>query len=147
MHNWKNIPTSTSNEPAIRLVTRRLAEFFKVLSNRRRILILEELGRGERDVSSLTKTLKVSQSTISQQIAVLRTHKLIEERREGRTVFYRLRSPELTAWIGGGLMFAGQESQDAESFLSAIEHARSVWHQEDGSDDSVAVADTEDGQQ
>ncbi len=117
------------NEPAILLVTRRLAEFFKALSNPRRVLILEELRGGERDVSSLTDSLQVSQSTISQQIAVLRAHRIIEERREGRTVFYSLRNPELAAWISDGLKFAGQESKDVEGFLSAIEHAQALWQQ------------------
>ena len=119
--------TEPCDEPAILLVTRRLADFFKVLSNPRRVFILEELGKGERDVSSLTNSLQVSQSTISQQLAVLRAHKLINERREGRTVFYSLRNSELAAWIVDGLKFAGLESKDAEGFLSAIEQVQTAW--------------------
>lgn len=98
-----------SNEPDIVLVTRQFAEFCKVLSNPRRVLVLEELGSAERDVSSLTGSLQVSQSSISQHIAVLRAHKLIDERRAGRTVFYSLRNRELALWIADGLKFTGKE--------------------------------------
>lgn len=102
------------DDPAILLVTRRLAQFFKVLSNPLRVLILEELGEGERDVSSLTDTHKVSQPTMSQHIAVLRAHKLVDERRVGRSVIYSLRDPELAMWIVAGMKFAKQESNKVE---------------------------------
>ncbi|HEY9712588.1 MAG TPA: metalloregulator ArsR/SmtB family transcription factor [Chroococcales cyanobacterium] len=129
MHKSKENQPTLRNEPAILLVTRRLSQFFKVLSNPRRVLILQELRSGERDVSSLTDSLKVSQSTVSQQIAVLRAHNLIEERREGRAVFYRLRNPEIAVWMAAGTKFAGQDSKPAEGFLSPAEHAKSVWQQ------------------
>lgn len=132
MHKSRETEQLPYDEPAILLVTRRLADFFKVLSNARRVFILEELGRGERDVSSLTNSLQVSQSTISQQLAVLRAHKLINERREGRTVFYSLRNPELAAWIVDGLKFAGLESKDEEGFLLAIEHVQTAWRSSNG---------------
>ena len=123
MHKLRATDQLPCDEPATLLVTKRLAEFFKVLSNPRRISILQELRRGERDVSSLTDSLEVSQSTISQQLSVLRAHKLIDERRKGRTVFYSLRNPEIALWIGDGLRFASQESKDAECVISAIENA------------------------
>ncbi|MBA3855892.1 MAG: ArsR family transcriptional regulator [Cyanobacteria bacterium PR.3.49] len=132
MHKLRETEQLPCDEPAIRLVTRRLADFFKVLSNARRVLILEELGSGERDVSSLTNSLQVSQSTISQQLAVLRAHKLINERREGRTVLYSLRTPELAAWIVDGLKFAGLESKDEEGFLLAIERVQTAWRSSNG---------------
>lgn len=132
LHKLREVEQRPSDEPAIQLVTRRLTDFFKVLSNPRRIFILEELGRGERDVSSLTNSLQVSQSTISQQLAVLRAHKLINERRAGRTVFYSLRNPELAVWIVDGLKFAELESKDAEGFLLAIEHVKTAWQSSNG---------------
>lgn len=102
------------NELDILLVARQFAEFCKVLSNPRRVLVLEELGSAERDVSSLTGSLQVSQSSISQHIAVLRAHKLIDERRAGRTVFYSLRNRELARWIAEGLKFTARESKGVQ---------------------------------
>lgn len=127
MHQVQKTGRPPFNDPAVLLVTRRLAEFFKVLSNPRRLLILEELRSGERDVSSLTDSLQVCQSTMSQQIAILKAHKLIDERKEGRTVFYRLRNPDLPTWIDDGVRFTGHHSTDAEAFLSAIRHNKTVW--------------------
>lgn len=113
------------NEPDIRLVARQLAEFCKVLSNPLRVLVLEELRRGERDVSSLIGHLQVSQSTVSQQIAVLKVHKLVDERRAGRNVFYSLRDPELARWIVEGLKFTGQDSKGAAQQAGDGQHPSS----------------------
>ncbi len=145
MHKWRKTAQLPFDEPAIQLVTRRLAEFFKVLSNPRRVLILEELRSGERDVSSLTHALQVSQSAISQQLAVLRIHKLIDERKVGRTVFYSLRNPKLAEWLLDGLKFAGQESKDAEGFLSAIEYAETVWRQKSRRSEEAEIVDVIEG--
>lgn len=50
---------------------------------------------GEVSVSDLLRQLEVEPSTASQQLAVLRIRGIVESRREGNNVFYRLRDPSV----------------------------------------------------
>ncbi|MCH3908157.1 MAG: metalloregulator ArsR/SmtB family transcription factor [Sphaerochaeta sp.] len=67
-----------------------LAEFFKVFADPTRLKILFVLLEGESDVSSLCAELDMQQSTISQQLKLLRARRLVKWRKEGRNVLYRL---------------------------------------------------------
>jgi ArsR family transcriptional regulator len=69
------------------------AEFFKALGHPMRILLLESLRTGEKSVNELQAMLGVDQSSVSRQLAVLRTRNIVEDRKEGTTVFYSVRDP------------------------------------------------------
>jgi DNA-binding transcriptional ArsR family regulator len=65
--------------------------------------LLDALMPGERNVSELVASLDVTQSAVSQQLAVLKSAGLVEERAEGRFRYYRLRAEPLAAfdaWVG-----------------------------------------------
>lgn len=109
------------------VVTKELAELFSVLSHPQRIRIVEELRNSEKDVGSLAEILQLSQSGVSQHLSVLRSHRLIVERKQGRNVFYHLRNTELAAWALDGVKFVGPFQTDAESFSSAVDLARAEW--------------------
>jgi len=67
------------------------AEFFKALSHPLRIRILEGLRRGEVGVNDLSARLNVEQTTLSQQLAVLRKSSIVAGRKEGQNVYYSVR--------------------------------------------------------
>ncbi len=69
------------------------AEFFKALAHPHRIRILEILRAGERSVQELQARLDLDQSTVSQQLAVLRAKHVVVARKEGTTVRYAVRDP------------------------------------------------------
>jgi DNA-binding transcriptional ArsR family regulator len=69
------------------------AEFFKTLGHPARLAILEHLRNGEKSVNELQTLLDADQSTISQQLARLRTGNLVDTRKEGTTVYYSVRDP------------------------------------------------------
>ena len=69
------------------------AEFFKALGHPMRILLLESLRTGEKSVNELQAALGIDQSSVSRQLAVLRTRNIVEDRKEGTTVFYSVRDP------------------------------------------------------
>jgi DNA-binding transcriptional ArsR family regulator len=69
------------------------AEFFKALGNPMRIIILEALRDGERSVTELQELLSLEQSNVSRQLGILRTRGLVDDRKEGTTVYYRVRDP------------------------------------------------------
>ncbi len=67
------------------------AEFFKALGHPVRLVILEQLQSGEKSVNELQAALGIDQPLVSQQLATLRNKNIVETRREGTTVFYRVR--------------------------------------------------------
>lgn len=76
--------------PQLSLVT---AEFFKSLAHPLRIRILEALRGGEISVNDLSTRLEVEQSTLSQQLAVLRKSNIVSGRKDGLNVFYSASDP------------------------------------------------------
>jgi DNA-binding transcriptional ArsR family regulator len=69
------------------------AEFFRVLGHPARVRILELLREGERSVGELQAALGLDSSGTSQHLGVLRRQGVLESRREGTSVFYRVRDP------------------------------------------------------
>ena len=69
------------------------AEFFKALAHPVRIRVLEMLRHGERSVNELQGALGLDQSTVSQQLAVLRAKNVVGARKEGTTVRYAVGDP------------------------------------------------------
>ncbi|OKH21709.1 transcriptional regulator [Hydrococcus rivularis NIES-593] len=71
------------------------ADLFKVLSNPIRIQILDTLRLGEQSVNYIADWLDVEPSSVSQQLAVLRSRNLVTSRKQGNYVFYSVRDPAL----------------------------------------------------
>ncbi|RRR71762.1 MAG: transcriptional regulator [Candidatus Viridilinea halotolerans] len=69
------------------------AEFFKALGHPARLVIIDQLREGECSVQELQVVLEMDQSSVSQQLAVLRNKNIVDSRKEGTTVFYRVRDP------------------------------------------------------
>lgn len=69
----------------------------KALSNPDRLMLLCELAQGERSVTQLQEAVGVLQPTLSQQLAVLRAQGLVDTRREGKSIYYHLASPQAFA--------------------------------------------------
>ena len=67
-------------------------QLLKALANPDRLLLLCQLSQGERNVSELEALLGIQQPTLSQQLAVLRREGLVETRRDGKQIFYRISS-------------------------------------------------------
>jgi DNA-binding transcriptional ArsR family regulator len=71
--------------------------FLKALAHESRLLILCLLSEGEKSVSDLEVLLGKRQSTVSQQLARLRVDGLVESRRDGKSIYYRLASDDVRA--------------------------------------------------
>ena len=69
------------------------------LANEDRLVLLCHIARDEHCVSELEELLDIHQPSLSQQLAVLRREGLVETRREGKRIFYRLKSKEALAII------------------------------------------------
>ena len=66
------------------------AQLLKALGNEKRLMILCLLAEGERSVGELNALLELSQSALSQHLAILRDERLVVTRREAQSVFYSL---------------------------------------------------------
>ena len=70
------------------------ARMLKLLGNESRLLILCSLAaRGEMKVGELVDTVRLSQSALSQHLALLREDGLVAFRRESQTLYYRVSDP------------------------------------------------------
>ena len=68
------------------------AALLKLLANPDRLLLLCNLVEDECNVSALESLTGIRQPTLSQQLGVLREEGIVETRREGRFIFYRIAS-------------------------------------------------------
>lgn len=122
--------------PSRHLVAKELGQLFAVFSHPDRLRIVEELREGERDVNALQAALNVTHSRTSQNLAVLRAHRIVAERREGRHVFYRLVNPDIAGWVLDGLRFIEADLDMVERRRSAIEEVRQLWRPGSGASTS-----------
>jgi DNA-binding transcriptional ArsR family regulator len=66
------------------------ATLLRALANEQRLMILCNLSEGELSVGELNARLPLSQSALSQHLAVLRETGIVTTRREAQIVFYSL---------------------------------------------------------
>jgi DNA-binding transcriptional ArsR family regulator len=77
----------------------RASALMKTLGHSGRLMILCNLAEGERSVGDLAEELGLSQSSLSQHLARMRSEDLVDTRREAQTVYYRLREGEVRSVI------------------------------------------------
>lgn len=70
-----------------------------VLAHEDRLVLLCQLAHNEHSVGELEDLLDIRQPTLSQQLGVLRREGLVETRRDGKKIYYRLKSKEALAII------------------------------------------------
>jgi ArsR family transcriptional regulator len=71
----------------------RQAKVLKALAHESRLMIVDRLSRGECSVGDIRNLVGSDLSTVSKHLALLRAHGIVENRREGTTVYYRLLTP------------------------------------------------------
>ncbi len=71
-----------------------VCDLLKVMSNEWRLMILCQLSEGDRTVSELQSMLALSQSALSQHLAVLRREKVVKATKHGQSVTYSLQGEE-----------------------------------------------------
>lgn len=82
--------TNSQNIEAMLAHASQAAQLLKTLSNEYRLLIVCTLIAGECSVSELQELMPLSQSALSQHLAVLRKAGLVATRRESQSIFYRV---------------------------------------------------------
>lgn len=92
---FKNDKFNNMNVKEMIPASGKAAELLRSLSHPQRLLVLCALGSDEKSVAELRQELDIEQVPMSQQLMRLRADGLVEARREGTTVFYRIARPEV----------------------------------------------------
>jgi DNA-binding transcriptional ArsR family regulator len=73
----------------------RQARICKAFAHPGRLRILDLLGQGERGVSELQEALRISKTSISQHLSILKSVGVLATRREGKQIYCSLAMPEV----------------------------------------------------
>ena len=106
------------------------AGIFQALAHPTRVAIVEYLRLGEMSVSRLCEKIGIEQANASQHLAVLRNKHIVETRKEGNQIFYRLRDPLL-----GDVL-----EKMREYFLAHMNEALQILREEQGTDAAAPEA-------
>jgi DNA-binding transcriptional ArsR family regulator len=121
-----NTPAAQSAD--LQPVYRIHAELCKALANEHRQALLHAIGDGEKCVGDLAAEIGISVHNVSQHLRVLKERRLVESRKEGQTVFYRVTNMKFIqacALIREALVeqhLAQGESLQAAELLDATGH-------------------------
>ena len=87
-----------------------LAEIAQALGHAHRLELLEHLGQGERSVDDLAARTGLTMANTSRHLHLLRRAALVEGRREGKRVFYRLSGEEAVVGLLRALSRVGEQN-------------------------------------
>jgi len=96
----------------------RLSRIFRAISAPARVQILAAIGKGEACVCHLEALLDLRQAYISQQLMEMRDADLVDTRRDGRYIFYRLTEPELLDLLFDIGKLFGIPTEEIETLLN-----------------------------
>lgn len=91
----------------------RCGEVLNILSNAKRLMVVVALSEGEQRVKQLAHQVDLSQSALSQHLAKMREAGVVETRRHGLVVYYRLATPQLTWLLEEVVLFVNANSKRA----------------------------------
>jgi len=99
---------------------RSLAEIFKTLSDPTRVKMLFALMNRELCVCDLAAVIGASDSAVSHQLRILRTQKLVKNRRDGKVLYYSLADDHVSTLFRQGLEHVSHSETWAAQFLDLI---------------------------
>lgn len=76
-------------------IMKKHATLCRVLGHTGRLMIMELIEVGEKSVGDISEGIGASISTTSQHLRLLRDNNVVTTRREGQTIYYSLKHPEL----------------------------------------------------
>ena len=95
----RSAPSAALDTARLRAAAGEAVAALKALGNPERLLLLCQLSQGELSVSELEEALDIHQPTLSQQLGVLRREGMVQTRRDGKKVFYRVADERLLALL------------------------------------------------
>jgi len=103
------------------LVLNKKSNLFKAIAHPSRVQILEYLSSGEQCVCDIISELELEQSNVSQHLAVLRRENLIESRKQGLKVVYRIKHLEILVVLQKAQELISNELHNNHRLMQEIE--------------------------
>jgi DNA-binding transcriptional ArsR family regulator len=94
----------------------KLQKLLHTLSDINRLRILQCIGDQERSVGEIVDATDLSQPLVSHHLKILKNNTIVETRRKGPFIYYRLSSPELLEVLG----ILSKLAQDMDDFEPAL---------------------------
>ena len=98
-------------------ISEKIAEPLQAIASAQRIAILLAIGHGEACVCHLEAALGWRQAYISQHLMALRKADILQDRREGRYVFYRLKDTSLLDLITASAQLSGLSAETVSTLI------------------------------
>ena len=95
---------------------KREAAVFKALAHPARLLVVDELAKGERCVCELTAMIGSEMPTVSRHLSILKNAGIVSDDKRGAQVYYRLEMPCVTGFFKC-VSAARKQSAKAEAIL------------------------------
>ncbi len=99
-------------------ISEKVAEPLQAIASTQRIAILLAIGKGEACVCHLEAALGWRQAYISQHLMALRKADILQDRREGRYVFYQLKDPSLLDLIVASARLSGLSAESSSALIN-----------------------------
>lgn len=105
---------------AARPINQVKADFFRTLGHPARVRVLELLRDGEMTVGQLQAELGLDSSGASQHLSAMRRQGLLESRKEGTSVHYRVRDPRVFQLLESARQVIGSHLEEAGELLGEL---------------------------
>ena len=102
------------------IVVKLTSEFFKTLSHPVRIKVLHCLEKGELCVCDIIEKLDIEQSNLSQHLGILKKQGLIDSRKDGQKVIYRIIYKSVMDVIGAAEKTLSEQISNSQSILKFL---------------------------
>ncbi len=112
-----------STSPKLKLYEE-FATIGRALGNAHRIDILEHLAQGERGVDALAAKIGLSTANTSQHLQQLKRAGLVQSRRDGKYILYRLRGDNVLTLLGALYGVGERNLAEVDKVLRGYFHAR-----------------------
>jgi ArsR family transcriptional regulator len=121
---WSELAEAMPSSPHPIYVVK--GEFFRVLGHPVRVRILELLREGERSVGELQAELELDSSGTSQHLGALRRQGLVVSRREGTSVYYRVKDPRTFQLLEVARQIITSNLSETQALLNDFASAEAV---------------------
>ncbi|MEY2817797.1 MAG: hypothetical protein RL275_1260, partial [Chloroflexota bacterium] len=98
--------------------SKQIAAPLEAIASPQRIAILLAIGKGEACVCHLETALGLRQAYISQHLMALRKADILQDRREGRYVFYKIKNASLLDLITASATLSGLSAESVSSLIN-----------------------------
>ena len=99
------------------------ARILKAMAHPSRLMIIESLAKGEKCVNELRQIVGYDLSTISRHLALLRDSGIVDDRKDGLRVYYRLRCPCILEFFTCVESVLEENVKDRLNELDSIKHS------------------------